>query len=72
MSEWFPIIRHMRMITKANTGLAVLSVRVVVDEFGRPVCWLTPTLDRIQPRATSVEALAALIETLVESKDRDD
>jgi hypothetical protein len=66
LAEWFPILRHLRGMAKSSSGLAVLQVRVIVDEFGSPMLWNTPTIDKLLPRATRDEALSELLSKLTE------
>jgi len=66
MVDWFPILRHLRSMAKSSSGLAVVGVKVIVDEFGTPMLWNTPTIDKLLPRATRDEALSELLSKLTE------
>jgi len=66
LEEWFPILRHLRSMAKSSSGLAVVGVKVIVDEFGTPMLWNTPTIDKLLPRATRDEALSELLSKLTE------
>jgi hypothetical protein len=67
LADWFPIIRHARSVAKQSSGLAVLTIRVVVDSLGKPAgLWIMPELTRLVPRATADLALKEIIEQLTE------
>jgi len=66
MVDWFPVLRHLRSMAKSSSGLAVVGVKVIVDEFGTPMLWNTPTIDKLLPRATRDEALSELLSKLTE------
>jgi len=53
-------------MAKSSSGLAVITVRCVIDEFGTPMLWNTPTIDKLLPRATRDEALSELLSKLTE------
>lgn len=66
LRPFFPAIRHLRSVAKGSAGLGVITMRIVIDEFGRPKLWTMPTLTRLVPRMTADQALAEIIEQLME------
>jgi hypothetical protein len=67
LQPYFPAIRHLRSIAKQSSGLGVVVLRIVIDEFGKPKLWTMPELTRLVPRATADLALADLVKQLTES-----
>lgn len=69
LRPWFPAIRHCISVSKLSDCLAVVTLRIVVDEMGRPTpgLWILPTIDKLLPRATRDEALSELLSKLTES-----
>ncbi len=60
--EWLNVVRRLQSACHGNRGYAVLSLRVLVDGDGRPVCWTEPGRVKVEPRSLGSEALLALCE----------
>ena len=57
---WLNVARKLQFVSKnsGNQGLAVLAVRILIDELGNPICWTTPTVNKIEPKGNKDEILA--------------
>lgn len=65
LRNWFPAIRHMRSVARQSTGYAIVTLRVIVNEFGQPAgLWIMPELTRLVPRYTADQALAEVVKGL--------
>ena len=66
LAPFFPAIRHIRSVSKLSSGLAIVSLKIIIDEYGKPVpgLWTFPTITRLVPRATADEALRDILEQL--------
>ena len=61
---WLPLMRRLCNAGKARLpGLSVLSVRILVDEHGRPQWWSNPKQTHIEPGRKG-EEFAKLIEEM--------
>ena len=65
LEPWFPAIRHLRNAARQSTGVGVLTMRILIDEYGRPKLWMMPELIKLVPRATADEALTEIIKGLI-------
>lgn len=60
---WFKVIRAIR--SKATTGgVAVVTLRVVVDESGTPLLWDAVEVNRLYPSSKAVDIISQLLEKL--------
>ena len=59
LRPWLPLVHRMQGVGKSR-GLSVMTVHLIVDEYGHPVRWLEPCVLHIEPK-TEAEALAALL-----------
>ncbi len=63
--QWFNVIRRLQSVArKNNQGLAVLDVRVLVDENGTPVIWTEPNVTLLEPKRMSEHVLELLTESV--------
>lgn len=63
--QWFNVIRRMQSVArKDNQGLAVLNVRVLVDENGTPIIWTEPSVTLLEPKRLSEHVLELLTESV--------
>ena len=53
-SQWLNAARRMQSIAKSK-GVSILTLRVVVDENGDPIYWLTPQVEHVEPAAKAGE-----------------
>jgi len=58
--QWLNVIRRLQSACYGNQGLAVLSIRVLVDADGEPVLWTEPQRVKLEPRSTGLETLLDL------------
>jgi len=58
--QWLNVIRRLQSACHGNQGLAVLSIRVLVDAQGEPVLWTEPQRVKLEPRSTKLETLLDL------------
>ncbi len=66
IEPWFNFVRRLRMAAPQN-GIAVLSFSVVVDSHGNPLKpYPSPRVVQLEPRACAEDALADLLEKLVD------
>lgn len=62
--QWFNVIRRLQSVARdGNQGLAILAIRVMVDDTGTPVIWTEPTRKLIEPKRMSQHALELLTES---------
>ncbi len=62
LRPWLPLVRRMRE-RGISRGLSVVTVTVVCNHRGHPVCWLEPEAVRIEPHGARGE-LTRLLEGL--------
>jgi hypothetical protein len=58
--QWLNVIRRLQAACCGNRGLAVLSIRVLVDAGGEPILWTEPQRVKLEPRSTKLETLLDL------------
>jgi len=58
--QWLNVIRRLQSACHGNQGLAVLSIRVLVDASGEPVLWTQPTRIKLEPKSTALDTLLIL------------
>jgi len=58
--SWLPVIRRLQSVAKSQ-GLAVISINILVDEFGKPKAWTSPEKTKIEPKGAS----SALIQLFI-------
>ena len=64
--QWFNVIRRLQSVARENNqGLAILSIRVMVDEDGAPVIWTEPERLLLEPKRLSAHALELWTETVL-------
>lgn len=61
--QWLNVIRRLQSACYGNQGLAVLSIRVLVDADGEPVLWTEPQRVKLEPRSAGLETLLDLTST---------
>ncbi len=64
--QWFNVIRRLQSVAREdNQGLAILAIRVMVDQDGTPVIWTEPERILLEPKRLSEHALELLTETVL-------
>jgi hypothetical protein len=58
--QWLNVIRRLQSACYGNQGLAVLSIRVLVDSEGEPVLWTEPSRVKLEPKSAGLEMLLDL------------
>jgi len=58
--QWLNVIRRLQSACHGNQGLAVLSIRVLVDGEGEPVLWTEPLRTKLEPKSTALDTLLLL------------
>ena len=58
--QWLNVIRRLQSACHGNQGLAVLSIRVLVDAQGEPVLWTEPQRVKLEPKSAKLETLLDL------------
>ena len=58
--QWLNVIRRLQSACHGNQGYAVLSIRVLVNGMGEPVCWTEPMRVKVEPRSANLETLLVL------------
>jgi len=58
--QWLNVIRRLQSACHGNQGLAVLSIRVLVDAAGEPVLWTEPLRTKLEPKSTALDTLLLL------------
>lgn len=51
-SKWLNAARRMQSIALSK-GISIITLRVVVDENGDPIHWLTPKVEHVEPAASA-------------------
>ncbi len=60
--QWFNIIRRIQSVSKnGNNGIAIVNMRIVVDQDGRPRLWTEPTVTRLEPKRSSDDIIRLLV-----------
>lgn len=53
-SQWLNAARRMQGMAKSK-GVSIITLRVVVDENGDPIFWLSPNIEHVEPAAKAGE-----------------
>lgn len=53
-TEWLKVARSMEAQASKQNGQAIVTVRVLVNKDGVPVAWTTPSVTKIEPKASEV------------------
>lgn len=59
-TPWLNVARRLQSVARSG-GLAVITIKIVVNADGIPVSWTSPRVTQIEPRAS--EALLDLLTT---------
>ena len=58
--QWLNVVRRLQSACHGNQGYAVLSIRVLVNGAGEPVCWTEPKRVKLEPKSLTFKALLDL------------
>jgi len=58
--QWLNVIRRLQSACHGNQGLAVLSIRVLVDGTGEPILWTSPVRTNLEPKSRTLDTLLLL------------
>jgi hypothetical protein len=58
--QWLNVVRRLQSACYGNQGLAILSIRVLVDAGGEPILWTEPTRVKLEPKSAGLETLLDL------------
>jgi hypothetical protein len=47
---WYNPIRRLQSVACKTQGYAIVSMRIVIDEYGDPVLWTDPQMTKIEPK----------------------
>lgn len=47
---WFNPIRRLQSVAQKSTGMAIVSMKFLVNEMGEPVQWTDPTITFLEPK----------------------
>lgn len=47
---WWSVIRRMQSVGSNLRGEAIISIRVILNARGGPVCWTAPEIMRLEPK----------------------
>jgi len=61
--QWLNVVRRLQSACHGNQGYAVLSIQVLVNGTGDPVCWTEPKRVKLEPRSSNFETLLDLTNT---------
>ena len=49
--EWMNPIRRLQSVAQKSNGMAIITMRFVVNEFGVPVQWSDPKITMLEPKS---------------------
>lgn len=58
--EWLNVTRRLQAACSGYSGHAVLSMKILVDGAGIPICWSEPDRTKVEPKSLSTDALLGL------------
>lgn len=58
--QWLNVIRRLQSACHGNQGYAVLSIRILVNGTGEPVCWTEPGRVKVEPKSLTSGVLLDL------------
>lgn len=60
-SPWLNVIRRLQSIARCdNQGMAIIELKILVDQEGNPRFWTEPEITRIEPKKAAEEILLLL------------
>jgi hypothetical protein len=60
-AAWKNIARRLQSIACGkNNGIAVLTIRIAIDEWGNPIAWSEPEMTRIEPKRAADDLMRLL------------
>lgn len=55
--QWLNVARRLQAACSGYSGHAVLSMKILVDGAGVPVCWSEPDRTKVEPKSLATDAL---------------
>lgn len=55
--RWLDVVRRLQSVARKQSGYAIVSIKVVVDQDGYPVHWTNPKMVKIEPARSGLEEL---------------
>lgn len=59
---WFNPIRRLQSVAAKNNGMAIITIKFVINEEGEPVQWSDPKLTMLEPKRDTNTLLDLLTE----------
>jgi hypothetical protein len=59
---WLLVARRCQSVARTD-GLAIITIKVLVDQDGNPRAWLEPVCQKIEPKASSSQILEIFSES---------
>lgn len=47
---WFNPIRRLQSVAQKSNGMAIVTMKIVVNELGEPVQWAEPAITLLEPK----------------------
>lgn len=60
--QYLNIARRLQAAARGNGGVAIVSLRYIIDDGGNVVCWPTPKVTLLEPKGNKDEILELLTE----------
>lgn len=57
---WLNVVRRLQSACSGYSGHAVLSMKILVDGTGIPICWSEPDRTKVEPKSLSTDVLLGL------------
>lgn len=57
---WLNVVRRLQSCVRPHQCPGILTIRIIMDDRGIPVRWLTPTLTPLEPKNAPIEQVTAL------------
>lgn len=58
--EWMNVLRRLQSVGHTQNGITVTTLRVILDEHGKPIKWTTPESISLEPKRNTDEFLELL------------
>jgi hypothetical protein len=59
--KWLNLIRRLQSMARNQSGVACISLTVLVDADGNPLIWETPDITTFEPKIEAERVLATLL-----------
>jgi hypothetical protein len=65
-AAWLSPIRRLQSVASQQRGLAIISINILVDETGNPLCWTNPKKVLIEPKNRARDIINGFMQGLGE------